>query len=356
MLRASLIAIAWLVVTAAATGAAQSSASNPRPSLPLALDWTAPPECPAATELRAELERIARVRPGFTLRPLIVRARVIHRGTLYRTALATEHEGRRGERLLEAPDCKTLARSVTLVLALAFGAAVEVDSDPPSVRAESPAPTASTPPATDAPPSAATSGSESAELPTSTRDAPPSAASPREATDEPPGPPFELAWALGAGGTLNLLPRAAWMLTTGPELRIGALSLALRLLALPDVTRERPDLSLHGHALGGALQACGNQPLAASLELALCGGARIVSVSARASGAEIEPDSAHAAWTALTAAASITWPRTFWLRVRLELALALSLGRPHFVIDGTATDHRVPQWVPDLGIAGLATF
>lgn len=100
-------------------------------ALPLELTWRAPAPCPQTAELQAELARIARVQPGFALTPLSAHGEVEEHAGHYRVRLQTVYEGETGERLLEADDCHTLTRSVTLVIALAFGPSVEVTNDSP---------------------------------------------------------------------------------------------------------------------------------------------------------------------------------------------------------------------------------
>src|SRR5512139_886504 len=97
-----------------------SAAAQPA-ALPLELSWQAPSECPTASDVHAELARIASAAPGEDLQPLKADVAVAHSGARYTAQLRTEHEGLVGERTLQAEDCATLARSVTLVLALAFG-------------------------------------------------------------------------------------------------------------------------------------------------------------------------------------------------------------------------------------------
>ena len=122
--RSSRVAAPLLALTLRAHGQEQVAAQS---QLPLELDWDAPAECPSSAEVRAEVERIARVGPGYTLTPLVASARVERKAGHYGVELKTEHEGQRGQRGLSAADCRTLVRTVTLVLALAFGEGVEVE-------------------------------------------------------------------------------------------------------------------------------------------------------------------------------------------------------------------------------------
>ncbi len=315
----------WLV-------AAGASAQAP---LPLELRWVAPEACPTETEVRAELERVARVRPGTSLRPLSAAVHVYRRGASFRAELRTEHEGRTGTRTLEATDCRTLARSMTLVLALAFGPGVEVATEP-----EEPVAPADRPPPAAAP------------APPPTREAP--ADAPEEEPGDGPPLPVQIGVLLGAGGTLNLLPKPAFGATAGVSLRLGAYSLQARALLWPAISQTLArEVEARLLGAGGALALCAHQALAANLELGVCGGARVVALIARTSG-ELQSGEATAPWTAAAASATLEWPRSFWLRARLELDLALSLSRPQFVVEGLREVHRVPQLVPGLFVAACA--
>jgi hypothetical protein len=282
---------------------------------------------------------------------LAAHALVQRRGASYHVTLRTEHEGRRGERALEASECTTLVRTVTLVLALAFGAGVELepsaapDDWPASHTPSEPAPA---PSATESEPAFAADSSQTAT----------DADRKGEDANEPDsaGPALSLAWLLGLGGTANLMPRAGLLASTGPELRVGALSLGMRVLFWPGVATDAgPDIRAHWLALGGALMACGHTALTASLELAACGGGRVVAMRAHATG-DVRGATATAPWTALSSSVSMDWPSAHWLRARLELGLSLSLSRPNFLIEGLGHTHRIPPLIPEATASALATF
>ena len=87
------------VATTARAASAQSAAAFP-------LELTGTRRRSAVRRaVRAELERIARVRPGLQLTKLAARAEVERRGAGFAVALYTEHAGESGERRLEAADC-----------------------------------------------------------------------------------------------------------------------------------------------------------------------------------------------------------------------------------------------------------
>jgi hypothetical protein len=309
-------------------------------ALPLELEWQAPAECPNVEAVRAELQRIARVRPGFSLTPLRARATVERHGTLYATTLRTEHAEQAGERALEAPDCDTLAHAVTLVLALAFGAGVELADRGAQGDAGAAAATPNT-------------GSAAAE-PAASNTRPPETPSPAAATDQAAirdadssrDRTLHAALLVGGGVQLELLPSAAFVASVGGELVFGAFSLGLRANAWPgvrDVVTAGIEARFDG--LGGALQACGRLPWS-SLLLAACAEARAAALRGRSSHAS-EDGSATAPWYSLAAAAAVTWPRARVVSVRVQAALAASLDRPRFVITDLQQAHHVPQIAPD---------
>jgi hypothetical protein len=315
--------------------------------LPLELDWQAPAECPSAEAVRGELQRIARVRPGFSLTPLGARAVVERRGAGYATALHTEHAGQAGERALEAADCDTLVRTVTLVLALAFGAGVEVEDT-------------SAPPATTAPEPAQNGAAQNAPAQPTVAQADQAAATDEHAAEQEPAASgsrdHTLDWSLlaGAGVQLGLLPMAAFAASVGAEVAFGAFSIGVRANAWPGVTDAiGAQLEARFDGAGGALQGCGRMPWS-SLLFAACGEMRAAALRGRSSGTT-DDGSATAPWYALAAAASLTWPRASVVSLRLQAALAASLDRPRFVITDLQQVHRVPQLVPDFAAFLIVT-
>lgn len=300
--------------------------------LPLELTWQAPAECPDADAVRADLQRSARVRPGFELSPLRASATVERRGATYATTLYTEHAGESGERALQAADCAALARAVTLVLALAFGAGVEVAEQRDAEGAAPPSAT-TTAPAADEP----TPKPDQAQWPGT---APVADHSTTHETD------WQWSALAGAGAQLSLLPASAFTASAGAEVAFGAWSIGLRAIAWPSVKNavtSQVDARFDG--VGGVLQGCGRLPVS-SLVLSACAEARAAALRGRSSGATHD-DSAVAPWYAIAAAAAITWPRTGTLSLRLQAALATSLNRPRFVITNLQQAHRVPELAPD---------
>jgi hypothetical protein len=259
------------------------------------------------------------------------------RGDGFEAALHTELDGQGGERELRADDCATLVRSVTLVLALAFGPDVEVDagSDAPP---GSPGPEGSPPDTAPEPPPQPAREVEREATP------PPE---PQASADDDEASALKLGVLLSGGAELTLLPAASPLLTAGVLLELSpAIVLQLRASALPAVS-EPITTSASARFDGLATTALGCGRLAGVLEL--CGGGRAAALRARAAGL-FHDDSAIAPWYALVAAAGVAWPSTGPLRIGLEAALAVSLHRPRFAAHGLGNVHRVPLLAPELSV------
>jgi hypothetical protein len=312
----------------AALAAAQPAA------LPLELSWQAPQACPSADDVRGELSRIARARAGRTLRPLTATVHVHKTSSGFHAALRTELDGQAGERELRAADCATLARSVTLVLALAFGPDIELD-------AREPLP-ASTDPRTSDP--AQTTAPEPPPEPA----AEPEPLSPAEPEDDDDTPSSrQLGMLLGGGTNLTLLPAPCPLLTAGVLLELSTVfMLQLRFSALPAVTEAiAPAADARFDGLATTALGCGR--LASVLEL--CGGAHVAALRARASGL-FRDDSTVAPYYGLFASTGAVWPSTGPVRIGLEAALILSLYRPRFAAHGLGPVHHAPLLAPELSV------
>jgi len=325
------------VVSIAVLGSLARLAVAQPAALPLELTWRAPSECPGESEVRGELSRIARARAGRTLRPLTAVVHVHQAGGEFQAKLRTELDGQAGERELRAGDCATLARSVTLVLALAFGPDVEVEPAAPPAASEATT-KAAEPPAQGA-------------LEPTARPAPQSVsdADARAQSDPVADAPSSLRAGvlLSGGAELTLLPVPSPLLTAGILLELSpAFVLQLRASALPAVV-EPITASADARFDGLATAALGCGKLAGVLEL--CGGPRVAALRARASGL-YRDDSAIAPWYGLFAAAGVAWPATGRLRIGLEAGLSVSLYRTRFAAHGLATVHRAPLLAPELSV------
>lgn len=328
--------------------------------LPLELTWQAPDECGTAEDVRAELERVAHALPGYALAPLRAQAQIDRQEHGYALHLVTEHEGEHGERRLEARDCPTLVRSMTLVLALAFGKGVELAEPAAGTDAQaSPATAARTgaaPKTAETAPPATAQATPKTAAADSKRDGRANAESEpapfRESTLSTRGPARFSVLISGAAYFL-LMPKTAPYFGLGAELAGMHWSAALRANAWA-VTEAQlaPDLSAEFGGFGATLQGCGHLA-PAFFDLALCGTALGAGLRGRARGT-LEDNTAWAPWFALGPLVSATIPKDFLLALRLEAGLALSLTRPQFVIEGyDRPAHRAPLVTVQLGLTWL---
>jgi hypothetical protein len=309
---------------------AASARAQPAP-LPLELSWQAPAECPVEAAVHAELSRIVRARPGRALRPLAANVVIRQAADGYHAALHTEHEGLEGERDLRAQDCATLARSVTLVLALAFGPDAEVEPEannsaaPPTVTAPATATVVTTPPEKAA--------------------AEPEAQEAEDDSDD--ARDLRVGVLLGGGVEALLFPSASPQLQAGVALQLSPdLSAQLRVTALPAVSKTvAGDARASFDALAASALGCARLAWLVSA----CAGARIAALRARGFELDVD-DSAVAPWYALLATLGATWPSTGPLRLGLEGALGVSLARPRFAVKELGTVHRVPLLAPELSV------
>jgi hypothetical protein len=304
-------------------------------ALPLELSWQAPSECPTASEVHAELARIASAAPGETPRPLSADVTVTSSAARFTARLTTEQEGLVGERTLQAEDCATLTRSVTLVLALAFGRGVQLRQG--SALAE---------PSTAAAPAPATRAEQAPSASTSTP--PPERERPAdEAGNDAGATPSRIRFGalLGGGAQLTLMPGVAPILTAGAALDLDVLSIELRTSALTG-TSEPLDTGTAARAvLDGVLAtalACTHVALAN-----FCAGGRGGAIRARSRGL-FETGREIAPWYALALSAGLSWPEQSPVQLSVEALLAISITRPRFEVTGYGIAHRAPLLAPEL--------
>ncbi|HEY3497690.1 MAG TPA: hypothetical protein VGK73_23490 [Polyangiaceae bacterium] len=315
-----------LVVAGSARARAEST------ELPLELDWQAPPECYTAEMIRAELARIATVRPGRTPAKLGARGRIERVGEQYRLSLRLERDGHALERRLAASECRALGREVTLLVALAFGEGVELvaeepPSDPPKPENASPESAPGRKPAPE--PLAAT----------------PENTSSAAARDSAEAERLHAAAFLGGGVFFGVLPGVAARAFAGADVGSRRAWLAPRIdvvLPVSDSLERGVDARYDG--LGGGLSLCLGQP-ALDAMLAVCATAGGMALRGHSSGAT-ESLSAVAPWYTAGAAVSAAWPERGLIGVRLEAALLVSLNRPRFVVEGLGQVHQSSRLVP----------
>jgi hypothetical protein len=309
-------------------------------ALPLELEWDAPPGCASAGEIRSELDRIARVRPGRTVSRLAARGRIEKVGSSYRLTLHTEQNGVAGERTLDASECRTLEREVTFVLAVAFGEGVEL------VRGEQGAPAAGV--STQAPADEGRAVQPSADVipkpspPPATVDA----SEPDHATPVP-RKRLRAAVLVGGGALFGTLPSPSGFVMAGATFGGLRLWLDARVLWIPRVEQ----VLTHGvraryQGFGGALSGCASVPYASAFSA--CVAVEAAALGGRASGAT-ENVQSIAPFFSVAPVVAWQWPSRSALRLRLEAALHIAMSQPQFLVVGLGEAHRVPLLSPSLG-------
>jgi hypothetical protein len=320
-----------LLVVGSARAQAQSS------ELPLELDWQAPPECYSEAAIRAELARIASVRPGRTPAKLSAHGRIERVGGQYRLSLTLERDGHVGERRLTSSECRALGREVTLVLALAFGDGVELVPDEGSGDA-----------------AAAAKPENAREQPKAREPAAPAPSGRRAVAPQasPKSQGLRAAAFIGGGVLFGASPGVAARAFAGADIGWRRVWLAPRLDAVIPV-RDQLERGVEARydGLGGALSLCLGQPALDAL-LAVCATGGALAVRGRSTGAS-ESGSAVAPWYTAGPAISAAWPEQGLIGVRLEAALLISLNQPRFVVEGLGQAHEISRLVPTLTLALL---
>jgi hypothetical protein len=355
-----------LVVSALATslGAATASAQT----LPLTLEWTAPPQCPTADDVRREVVRQAHVQPGSTPPTLDADARVESVGRRWRVELRTTRAGIEGYQTLEDESCELLARATALVLALALydpgDAAPSPTPAPEAPRAESAPHRRPSPPADAAKPAPAPAPAAAEPEP------PPLLAAPQPrpsdlAPSQPPAlavspvatSPAPLSWGLTADSRLSRgpLPDPNLGLSLGLDARRGRWLAKLRLVGgvpTEQASAAAPDVRGRYQAWGASLGACVVARPESRLALAGCAEVDASLLVATASGAAVD-GTAFAPWYAAGPAALARIRVSRRARLELGVGLGVSIDRPRFALRHLGDVYEVPRLAPNatLGIS-----
>jgi hypothetical protein len=303
--------------------------------------WEAPPECPQREQV---LARVAELLADEPASPLAIRANVsVEAGGAYRAEIVTrEPEGAARTRVLSAPSCGELAEASAVVIALAIapGAALA----PPADDAQ-PAP-APAPPARPEPPAVPELGNEG-----STEAAPRAPAARR---------PLSLRFAARAGalGDFGSTSGAGLGVSAGGTLRLGRyLQVALRANYLPSRQHTVPGVNGKGVALSlasGAAFAC-LVPLAAPVELGLCGEMEVGALFARGFGTA-QQGHPTVAWTAPGAGATASFPARSGLRAGLAVDVLFPLQRTSFIVTNVGQAYHLRPAAERVGIFAEYAF
>jgi hypothetical protein len=312
----------------------RSSRAEP---LPVKLAWDAPVECPTKSDVLGELERIARVRSGRVLPSISAEAKIERTDDgRYRLELRTEREGRRGVTELDASNCVSMKRGVTLILALALGDGVEVVDE--KVAAPSPAVNDRDP-------------SSPAPLAVET---PRTISAPEHREGDEMYRRKSMRWSpwIGAVG--------AWGLLAQPSIgnRAGVALGQLRWEAVADVTFWPPvsgarvqSIDASFWAVVGAIGACGRAPIG-EWSVAACAAFEAGAIRGRSLGA-FRDGSATAPWYAARPSLVLTGPIYGLLKLRAEADLSIAPVPPRFAIESLGDVYVVARYVPAVFL-GLA--
>jgi hypothetical protein len=334
--------------------------------LPLELTWEAPPECPSAAVVRAELERVVRVRRGRTVPRLIARAQIESHDGRWHLRLQTLRDNVAGERRLEASSCASLVGAATLVLGLAFGEGVELATDTllleprPSSTAStaSAASTASTParPKADSQaPAAATPPPPLPRAPIEERP-PPTEAPPNVIARVPelPTPRAPLLWSLSVDGRSSWGPFPGQAFGFGLGLDVGGRRwfASIRGNASPfSESAVAPDAGVRFAAFAGSLSPCVRGTVVYSIVVAGCAGLQLTVLRPDLVGAATSDHKTYFApvYAALPAL-RIAVPMFRAVSAQAGVELATSLNRPKFGLNILGDVHRVPGLVPSVSL------
>ncbi len=302
-------------VVAASLAAGAPVAAQPLPS-GLALQWSAPPQCPTAAQVSDAVARLLGRPLAEGPSPCVARARVQplrRRGWRLRLSIATRGAPR--HRTLEGASCVAVTDAAALVLALA------IDPEAVASRPAAPAP----PEAPQPPPAPAPPPQPPPPLP------PPVAVARPEPA--PPRPSRPLRWHLRAAvfGDVGSLPAA----TVGPSLAVGLSYGALRVEAYAVYAApQRAALDRGGgdfDLVGAGLSGCGLARVG-RFDLGGCGGLEAGSLRGAAYGVA-RPGSGSAPWLAVTFGAAARARLSSRWGVLAQVGGAAPLRRPEFVID-----------------------
>lgn len=295
------------------------------------LEWNAPPECPRAEQVRAELEAMSP--PGARGS---ASARVHREADGFRLELTVGTEQGRTTRELRADACDALGTAAAVIVAVAL--------DPVAAearRAVPPAPTVVEPPprAASVGLAAASGSSSTPREPEPARPEPPRSSSPREVIVGAVGGlgvgvlPSPHPWA---GARVGL--RWRWLETqvgathhlaqpADRPLRGGGADISLtavHLSAGPTLRRRRASVHLLGGLEGGVM-------LAAGRDLAWT-------------------RTAASPWLALVAQPGVAWVPSPWVAFRATVTLGGALARPRFRTEEGTIIHRSPPLSARIGL------
>jgi len=319
------------------------------------LVWEAPAGCPSESSVR---DAVAQLLGTGGPPPASVSARAVVQRTSsdhWIVQLTTVREGARGERVVEATSCPSLASATALIVALTIDPERVAANSPSSGAAPSTLPSA-TPVATGAASTAAPPPSASASLPPSPPppsssavpapvpravSPPPSTRAPAPARDEGPR---RFALLLEGMGDVGSLPSVSDGLSASLAMTFDALRLEVfgsHLFAQPFYAASFPSIGSNLDLWSGGLRGC-YLPDHGVLALGACAGLEMGQLQGNGFGSlrgpyqTFTPASQGGLWIAPVAGGRLAWRIAPYFSLVIDLGIAVPLERDTFDIAGAA--------------------
>jgi hypothetical protein len=299
----------------------------------LALEWTAPAECPTADAVTQEVHRILKEDDTSSALPVLADATVTQiDARRWRMHLVTTRDGAVGERTLDADSCQSLASAIALILAWTIDPSVVASAPPPTPPPQTPPP-----------------------LPVE---------NPPPMRPPPPAHRDQLVAVVGATalGDVGSLPSVG----LAGEAILGAAFGPVRVegsvadWATQDATRLSTGVAegTHIHMIEAALRGCARWALGSSrnLEVGPCVGGGLLFARSQGFGGNpstFQPYDLAGQWSVLQAALLASWRFVGPLALRASVGLSVPLARPEFVVQTSTGNDTLYQAASIAGRASL---
>lgn len=316
----------------------------PSESPTLALDWSAPLECPTHEDLRAQVHR-SLPPTSKPLAPLHAVVRVAAAQDGYVVHLRIEGHGRR---TLEAESCAEAMDATALIIAMAID-----DAPPAAIPAAQPEP--SPEPTTGLVPSQPNAAQPT--RPSVKPTAQESGANPPP-VDQPtptPTPTIQITGRLAGGLGVGPLPSAGLTMAAAAGLGGHGWRAELALGMWPATSGRlaaRPDVGVGARLWSVGARGCG-VPTRATLSFPLCAGLDVGRVRAAGEG-DIASRVAFSPWIAFVAGAGATWWWSRFVGIGARVDGHISLRRPRFHTEPQATPIHEASLVGLQALLGLS--
>ncbi len=314
--------VAGILVAAQLLPFAAPVAAEPVAPVTPTLQWSAPPTCPAAEQVRERVAALARPAGA----PLAVRVAVEPGEAGFVATIELDDGDGTARRTVTAASCDALADAVAVIVAVASG---RVETEPAAPQDPAPEPAIVTPREQPQPSAAADPTATPAAAPARTP------AARRDTTSGTRGAKVRSRWGVAADAGLRwrTVPGVAPAIAIGVawigrgarvELR-GVATTPTRSEPLPS-PYQRVTATIHS----GVVQARGSWvPQLRRLELPLGGGLELGALTASGRGGD-RSRTRTAVLVALVAGAGLAWVPVPRVALRLDVAASFALVRPRF--------------------------